>query len=415
MKIVVVDDDKIIRLGLTKIIRRLFEQHEVISDFQNGLVALEYLRENKVDLVITDIKMPIMTGSELIDTAINELDNPPMFIVLSGYDEFTYVRDTMKSGAFNYLLKPIKKDELKKVIEEVEVKIKENKKQDKLLSKSIEVLKRDFFKHILFSNIEGNYKTDKSLLENMQLNENYRYKMTIIQRDKNSDKTIVSSFIKDILENNKGLEYLSFYFEDNIYIVFYLECNDESLMNKLTEDIISKVDIFVENDNNVFVIESTDKVWQLREQSRLFRKLKNNICSEIKVKKYILNLSEESSSSIYDDNEKTNVTAIKLAKQYIINNFNKNITLKEVADEVFLSQNYLSELFKKEMGEGFYDFLSRYRIQVAKNLLLTTNLRVYEVAQNVGYNDSITFGRAFKKLTGATPNSFRNNKVSEEE
>ena len=413
MKIVVVDDDKIIRLGLTKIIRRLFEQHEVISDFQNGLVALEYLRENKVDLVITDIKMPIMTGCELIDTAINELDNPPMFIVLSGYDEFTYVRDTMKSGAFNYLLKPIKKDELKKVIEEVEVKIKENKKQDKLLSKSIEVLKRDFFKHILFSNIEGNYKTDKSLLENMQLNENYRYKMTIIQRDKNSDKTIVSSFIKDILENNKGLEYLSFYFEDNIYIVFYLECNDESLMNKLTEDIISKVDIFIENGNNVFVIESIDKVWQLREQSRLFRKLKNNICSEVKVKKYILNLSEESSNSIYDDNEKTNVTAIKLAKQYIINNFNKNITLKEVADEVFLSQNYLSELFKKEMGEGFYDFLSRYRIQVAKDLLLTTNLRVYEVAQNVGYNDSITFGRAFKKLTGATPNSFRNNKVSE--
>lgn len=413
MKIVVVDDDKIIRLGLTKIIRRLFEQHEVISDFQNGLVALEYLRENKVDLVITDIKMPIMTGCELIDTAINELDNTPMFIVLSGYDEFTYVRDTMKLGAFNYLLKPIKKDELKKVIEEVEIKIKENKKQDKLLSKSIEVLKRDFFKHILFSNIEGNYKTDKSLLENMQLNENYRYKMTIIQRDKNSDKTIVSSFIKDILENNKGLEYLSFYFEDNIYIVFYLECNDKSLMNKLTEDIISKVDIFIENDNNVFVIESTDKVWQLREQSRLFRKLKNNICSEVKVKKYILNLSEESSNSIYDDNEKTNVTAIKLAKQYIINNFNKNITLKEVADEVFLSQNYLSELFKKEMGEGFYDFLSRYRIQVAKDLLLTTNLRVYEVAQNVGYNDSITFGRAFKKLTGATPNSFRNNKVSE--
>ena len=66
MKILVVDDDKIIRMGLTKIIKRLFDQHEVISDFQNGLLALEYLRENKVDLVITDIKMPIMTGTELI-------------------------------------------------------------------------------------------------------------------------------------------------------------------------------------------------------------------------------------------------------------------------------------------------------------------------------------------------------------
>ena len=413
MKIVVVDDDKIIRLGLTKIIRRLFEQHEVISDFQNGLVALEYLRENKVDLVITDIKMPIMTGSELIEKSAKELDNPPMFIVLSGYDEFTYVRDTMKLGAFNYLLKPIKQEELKKAIQEVEVKIKENKKQDKLLSKSIEVLKRDFFKHILFSNVETNYKTDRSLLENIQLNENYKYKMTIVQRDGNNDKTIISNFIRDILELNKDVEYLSFYFEDNVYIVFYLECSEVNLINKLTEDIISKADSLVENDKNVFIIEYTDKVWQLREQSRLFRKLKNNISSESKAKKYILSLSEEMNNNIYDENEKTNVTAIKLAKQYIIKNFNKNITLKEVADEVFLSQNYLSELFKKEMGEGFYDFLSRYRIQVAKDLLLTTNLRVYEIAENVGYNDSITFGRAFKKITGATPNSFRNNRVSE--
>lgn len=413
MKIVVVDDDKIIRLGLTKIIRRLFEQHEVISDFQNGLVALEYLRENKVDLVITDIKMPIMTGSELIEKSAKELDNPPMFVVLSGYDEFTYVRDIMKSGAFNYLLKPIKQEELKKAIQEVEVKIKENKKQDKLLSKSIEVLKRDFFKHILFSNVETNYKTDRSLLENIQLNENYKYKMTIVQRDGNNDKTIISNFIRDILELNKDVEYLSFYFEDNVYIVFYLECSEVNLINKLTEDIISKADSLVENDKNVFIIEYTDKVWQLREQSRLFRKLKNNISSESKAKKYILSLSEEMNNNIYDENEKTNVTAIKLAKQYIIKNFNKNITLKEVADEVFLSQNYLSELFKKEMGEGFYDFLSRYRIQVAKDLLLTTNLRVYEIAENVGYNDSITFGRAFKKITGATPNSFRNNRVSE--
>lgn len=413
MKIVVVDDDKIIRLGLTKIIKRLFEQHEVISDFQNGLVALEYLRENRVDLVITDIKMPIMPGNELIEKSVNELDNPPIFVVLSGYDEFNYVRDTMKSGAFNYLLKPIKQEELRKVIEEVEVKIKENRKQDKLLSKSIEVLKKDFFKHILFSNVETNYKTDKSLLENIQLNENYIYKMTIVQRDNNNDKRIISSFIKNILDLNNGVEYLSFYFEGNVYIVFYLENNEESLINNLTEDIICKADSLIENDKSVFIIESTDKVWQLREQSRLFRKLKNNICSGGKVKKYILNLSEESNDSMYDDNEKTNVTAIKLAKQYIINNFNKNITLKEVADEVFLSQNYLSELFKKEMGEGFYDFLSRYRIKVAKDLLLTTNLRVYEIAENVGYNDSITFGRAFKKITGATPNSFRNNKVGE--
>ena len=119
MKILLVDDDKIIRIGLAKMIKRIFEDnHEVVFNFQNGLVAFDYIKENKVDLVITDIKMPVMTGSELIEKAVNELENPPMFIVLSGYDEFTYVRDTMKLGAFNYLLKPLKQDDLKKVIDD---------------------------------------------------------------------------------------------------------------------------------------------------------------------------------------------------------------------------------------------------------------------------------------------------------
>ena len=85
-----------------------------------------------------------------------------------------------------------------------------------------------------------------------RLNENYKYKMTIVQRDGNNDKTIISNFIRDILELNKDVEYLSFYFEDNVYIVFYLECSEVNLINKLTEDIISKADSLVENDKSVF-------------------------------------------------------------------------------------------------------------------------------------------------------------------
>ncbi len=412
MKIIVVDDDNIIRMGLTKMIEKIDESYEVISSFQNGALTLEYLKNHskEVDLVITDIKMPVMTGIELIENSIKELDKSPLFLVLSGYDEFNYVRDTMKMGAFNYLLKPIKRDELKKILKEVDERINEIKSNDKIIDKSIEILKKDFFKNILFSSKELNKKVENPLLENLQLNENYQYKMIVL--NKKVDSSILYDFIKGIMDVHKDIEYSSFGYNDSVYIIFYINKKTNNNYNDIFEFIVNKSDCFIELNISVYILDDTDKIWKLREQSKLVKKMKENADESLNVKKYYLTqderLKEILNSDLNDVNN--NITVIKLAKDYIINNYNKNISLKDVADEVYLSQNYLSELFKKEIGEGFYDFLSKYRIKKAKEVLLTTNLKVYEIAQMVGYNDSITFGRAFKKITGTTPNNFRNNR-----
>lgn len=412
MKIIVVDDDNIIRMGLTKMIEKIDESYEVISSFQNGALTLEYLKNHskEVDLVITDIKMPVMTGIELIENSIKELDKSPLFLVLSGYDEFNYVRDTMKMGAFNYLLKPIKRDELKKILKEVDERINEIKSNDKIIDKSIEILKKDFFKNILFSSKELNKKVENPLLENLQLNENYQYKMIVL--NKKVDSSILYDFIKGIMDVHKDIEYSSFGYNDSVYIIFYINKKTNNNYNDIFEFIVNKSECFIELNISVYILDDTDKIWRLREQSKLVKKMKENADESLNLKKYYLTqderLKEILNSDLNDVNN--NITVIKLAKDYIINNYNKNISLKDVADEVYLSQNYLSELFKKEIGEGFYDFLSKYRIKKAKEVLLTTNLKVYEIAQMVGYNDSITFGRAFKKITGTTPNNFRNNR-----
>lgn len=410
MKILVVDDDRIIRMGLKAIIKRLFSEHEVVSDFQNGLLAFEYLKENQVDIVITDIKMPVMMGNELIEKVMRTLDKPPLFIVLSGYDEFSYVRDTMKAGAFNYLLKPINDEDLTKVINEAESKVEENKNTSVILNKSIEVLKRDFFKQILFSNVNINSNIDKKLLDNIQINENYFYKMIIIQRDKKRDINLINKFIKSIIEKYDDLEHISFNYESNTYILFFFDNTIRLDSDKIYSDIITLSNNFIENNKNVYIMQETDKVWELREQVKNFKKIKSSLHGEIRAKQYFLKNSGNGSSNDDEKLERSNLVAVKLAKQYIMENYNKNITLKDVADNVFLSQNYLSELFKREVGEGFYEFLSMYRISVAKNLLVTTNLRIYEIAESIGYNDPVTFGRAFKKLTGYTPNGYRNNR-----
>lgn len=411
MKIIVVDDDNIIRMGLKKMIEKISDTYNVVSSFQNGLLTFEYLKEHTdIDLVITDIKMPVMTGIELIEKSVNELNKPPLFLVLSGYDEFTYVRDTMKMGAFNYLLKPIKREDLKKVIEEAEKKISERKNNDRILDKSIEILKKDFFKNILFSNREIDKQGQRKLMENIQLDDNYRYKM--IALNKKPDNNVLSDFIKLIKANSDEIEYSYFVYKNSIYIIFYVNtklCND---YDNVFEFISNKTDLFIEQKIAVYIMKTIDEIWKLREHADLVKKILDNSDNYKEAKKYYIEDDERLKQVLNGDisDGKSNTTVIKLAKDYIINNYNKNISLKDVADEVFLSQNYLSELFKREMGEGFYDFLSKYRITKAKEILLTTNLKVYEIAQMVGYNDSITFGRAFKKITGITPNSFRNNR-----
>ena len=231
--------------------------------------------------------------------------------------------------------------------------------------------------------------------------------MIVIEKKENN-AGIFKDFISIILDKYKKIEYAIFYYEDSIYIIFYFNDKQYNNINIINEDIEKETEIFINKNSKVFVLENTEKVWKLREYYKLVKKLKENMKYDNNSKKYFINESSELLDILNDNSNHSNAVAIKLAKQYIINNFNKNITLKDVADEVFLSQNYLSELFKKEIGEGFHDFLSNYRIKKAKEILLTTNLKIYEVAQNVGYNDSITFGRAFKKIEGTTPNNFRN-------
>lgn len=409
MNILVVDDDNIIRRGSKKLIERLFDTHKVIADFQNGSLAFDYIKENpgKVDLVITDIKMPKMTGIELIEKVNNECEEIPLFVVLSGYDEFNYVRDSMKFGAYNYLLKPIKTEELKKVLTDAEEKISKEKSKDKIIEVSLDILKRDFFKKILFSKKDLDNEKNNVLLDNIQLDENYVYKLIVVK--KNDNKSLILNYINKISDKYCSAQNIVFYYKNNVYILFYFNKKQVDDCEELCKEIVNEADSFLEEGLSIYIMENTEDVWELRNQSELLSNMTSTSHMDDEPKKYFLDNSKKLSEIYSDYSNNSNSTVIRLAKDYIINNFNKSITLKDVADEVFLSQNYLSELFKKETGEGFYDFISKYRIRKAKEILITTNLKIYEVAQKVGYNDSITFGRAFKKITGRTPNSYRNN------
>lgn len=117
---------------------------------------------------------------------------------------------------------------------------------------------------------------------------------------------------------------------------------------------------------------------------------------------YASELAEQSRSQLHMSSE------ITKAIQYIKQHYMHNISLQMVADHVSLSLSYLSNLFKKELQISFVDYLNRYRIERAKELLTRTQLKSYDIAVQVGFSPEYTyFSKVFKKVTGLNPNEYR--------
>lgn len=98
---------------------------------------------------------------------------------------------------------------------------------------------------------------------------------------------------------------------------------------------------------------------------------------------------------------------VRSIKQYISENFSRNITLEEVAARVSFSPVYFSTLFKQQVGQSFTEYLTEVRINESKELLRNTNLNIAMIAGLVGYTDDKYFSKLFKKITGIKPNEFR--------
>ncbi len=117
MQIVIADDEKLIRAGIKKILESAFKDLE-IHEAKNGKEAFDLCASISPDLLITDIRMPIMDGVELMKQ-ISSLSTPPYIIVISGFDDFSYAKAAIASGALSYVLKPVDKNELLSAVEKV--------------------------------------------------------------------------------------------------------------------------------------------------------------------------------------------------------------------------------------------------------------------------------------------------------
>ncbi len=127
-KLLIVEDEKMIRQGIESIARRSSVPIEEILLCKNGEEAFEIVKNNKIDVMITDIRMPKKDGITLVKE-IQSLPHIPKVIVISGYDDFSYAVELLRYGAKEYLLKPIEREKINAILEKLEQQIQEEARQ----------------------------------------------------------------------------------------------------------------------------------------------------------------------------------------------------------------------------------------------------------------------------------------------
>lgn len=127
--VLICEDEPLIGLGLQKIIREFNFPVQKIDYFENSLEAYQYIQKNAVDIIITDIQMPHLNGLDFIQK-VKRMYPDMQCIILSGYSDFSYAQSAIKLGVVDYLLKPIDKGELQKLLETCMERIGEIKKTE---------------------------------------------------------------------------------------------------------------------------------------------------------------------------------------------------------------------------------------------------------------------------------------------
>ena len=431
-KVLLVDDEAIIRKGVKNIINWEALGCMVAGEASDGLEGMEKIREIKPDIIVTDIKMPGLNGLDMVQET-KALIPMAKIVILTGYRDFEYLQKAIKLGAFEYILKPSKIEDITAVVKRAVSEIQEEKvKQEEIdnLKKSLEekipLIKQKLLYDLLF-NINQRNKKLKSEMElcNFSVGKFILSIVEITENDKLQydeklmyQQGIINSFL-DIFSSPFNIE---FFILSEYKIVFILQCDNDlkdfqgevtHRLRELKEMICGCFNIKI----NTASSSVGEGALAIHEKMREVLKRTETVNSDFyqedisydSIKE--LNKNNEELIKSYNADKPSEAESMKIvirkALEYMRNNYRETITLNDVAEHTYISACYLSRLFTKELGKSFVEYLSEIRIEKAKEFLKQDNYKTYEVAEMVGIKDAHYFSKLFKKCTGITPSEYK--------
>lgn len=519
-KILLVEDEQIVRVALKSLIDWNANGFEMPLEARNGEEGLEILLNESIDLVMTDINMPVMDGITFIKH-INKMDHKPLIIVLSAYNDYNLVRDAFRMGIYDYISKTEMEPEqitaiLKEAFvhrEKMELAIEGHSKKKHELETIKNKLIWESGPEIKLSDIVNNVQVGSRIVVCTLLVDDYAIiRQRYINGSVNELAQNMTETIQNSIEGNDGLLLIPIDGEKYVLLCMFdltkeyeIYSEVEKLLLRLRNQLITYMNIDITvgissifginddiktiyresstNANYRYLLGKGKNIYPLNVSQIDFHKKESIIkdidslilaiqdkkqeevkhtlqsildkisffdCSEQETLGYYLELLyliihsfhelEERTVNIFEhstnflsilecfdtkleiDNWFHNLVdnimnyvystsndsqPIQKAKEYIYKHYHEKISLSSVSELLGISEGYLSVLFSQETGEKFITFLTRVRIEEAKKILVSSNLKIYEVADAVGYENVEHFSRVFKKYVGMSPVQFR--------
>ena len=504
MKILIIDDEPNVRAGVKVLIPWQAYQFEICGEGIDGIDGLEKIKKLEPDLVLIDIRMPGLSGLEVIEQA-RAYGFCGKIIITTGYSDFEYAQKAIHLGVSTYLLKPIDEDELIMAVEKIKYQIiEEGERQEKIKLSEIYIEKSLMTNLLLGKEISQVEMRKYECLRQKQVT--YNVVLALIETG-NNDQDAILELIKTYLVNNESVFYLMF-LEEKIVIILEEMQNSILLIEKLQDKIKNRheVEIKVAISGNVesliglhnayleanellgkkflfpqYKLLSLDRV-QIEENLSakgnygntewLGKKLFNllQVGDKIKIQEELHHLKvffqQENADSkkiislcsnallktvklladtyselievipageviiehIYQSKNideiivymkaqlfsildvfcmNTPENTMKKLIYYINNNYGSELKLEYLAELFNYNSAYLGKSFKNYTGKSFNIYLDQLRINKAKDLLITGEMKVYEIAKVVGYKHIDYFHSKFKKYVGVSPLEYK--------
>jgi AraC-like DNA-binding protein/CheY-like chemotaxis protein len=435
-----VDDEPLICKGLSNLLASSGLDISNIYTANSGFEALDCIRMEEIDLLVTDIQMGAMSGIDLMQHA--KLAKPwVQTIVISAHETFQYAQMAVRLGAKDYLIKPLNSEQFLDSVRNVLLKMgKPSPELDVFMSGINESFRLDeplpeyskLLNELLIDPGGVLAEADNLMkLDNLKLQGPYFsvLKMKLPLAGVNQEKPYTMrdrrllcyaalNIAKELMEQEWNS--IAFYAPDG-EITIIIQWDEKSYEDSSAGQI-NRLDILgrslqfnIHKFLHLNVVIGISQILKgLSFMAVLNRQasnaiLWNNEHSDHYVFYYgDFNWNSYTSDPSVEELHTHSNLIVQKAKEYIDENYaQKGLTIHDVAKKNHVSPNYLSYLFKKNTGYNLWEYVIKLRMEESREMILNTDLRRYEIAERVGYESPEHFSKIFKKYYGISPSELK--------